>query len=311
MGVYLGHSSEHAWSIPLGYSTTSGLVSPKFHIIFNDKFSTMQCLHGNKLPSNWPELFNTSSLFYVDEDFNKTNFYQPSSFDETSLLTSFQGGQSPPQPHSTRIQRQDLPSDPSPSSVQDESHSSIQQPNNHPSSVSSSSIHVGWNHNHNYNTRFKRQYIANSTIPSSSSFFDDSTLQALLSSHNFHPVNTDVNFPLHQHSAFTAEHKDTLHFGEIQYDPGQSHFEADMQRELSDLIMSGTIKITPCSSVPLDNKPLQPIWSFRRKRAPDWSILKYKSRLCPNGGMQVKGINCWPTYAPVVSWRTVRLMQVD
>jgi hypothetical protein len=74
VGVYLGHSSSHASSVPLVYSTTTGLVSPQFHVIFDDKFSTVKCLHTNQLPTNWSVLFTTSSTFYVDEDFTKTNF---------------------------------------------------------------------------------------------------------------------------------------------------------------------------------------------------------------------------------------------
>jgi hypothetical protein len=42
-------------------------------------------------------------------------------------------------------------------------------------------------------------------------------------------------------------------------------------------------------------------------RAPDWSIIKYKSRLCPKGSMQVEGVNFWATYAPVISWQTICL----
>jgi hypothetical protein len=76
---------------------------------------------------------------------------------------------------------------------------------------------------------------------------------------------------------------------------------------MSDLLTNGTVEITPRTSVPPENKPFQPIWSLRRKCAPDWTILKHRSRICPNGGMQVEGVNYWTTYAPVVSWRTVRL----
>jgi len=93
----------------------------------------------------------------------------------------------------------------------------------------------------------------------------------------------------------------------LQSDPDRLHFETDMRREVSDLLSTGTVEIVARTSAPSENKPLQPIWSFHRKRAPDWTILKYKSRLCPNGGMQIEGINYWATYAPVVSWRTVRL----
>ena len=80
-----------------------------------------------------------------------------------------------------------------------------------------------------------------------------------------------------------------------------------MIREVTDLLASSTLEVIPRHTIPSDNPPLQPIWSFRRKRAPYWSILKYKARLCPNGWKQIEGINFWETYAPVVSWRTVHL----
>jgi hypothetical protein len=67
------------------------------------------------------------------------------------------------------------------------------------------------------------------------------------------------------------------------------------------------VELPPQSLVPPENKPLQPSLSFRCKRTPDWSILNYISRICPDGGMHVEGIKYWATYAPVISWRMVRL----
>jgi hypothetical protein len=93
-------------------------------------------------------------------------------------------------------------------------------------------------------------------------------------------------------------------------DPDRSFFETDMQREVSDLFRTNTVELVPRASVPLGLKILSAIWSFRRKRAPDWSILKYKSRICPHGGQQIEGENFWETYAPVVNWRTVRLVLI-
>jgi hypothetical protein len=93
-------------------------------------------------------------------------------------------------------------------------------------------------------------------------------------------------------------------------DPDRSSFESDMQRKVSDLLRTETIEITPRSIVPSGLKILQVIWSFRRKRAPDWSIIKYKSRLCPHGGQQIEGEHFWETYSPVINWRTVRLVLI-
>ena len=50
------------------------------------------------------------------------------------------------------------------------------------------------------------------------------------------------------------------------------------------------------------------IWSFKRKRHPDGTLDKYKARLCCHGGQQQWGVNYWDTYAPVVSWSSVRIL---
>lgn len=59
----------------------------------------------------------------------------------------------------------------------------------------------------------------------------------------------------------------------------------------------------------IGNEPtIKAIWSFKRKRRPDGSLLKHKARLCAHGGMQIHGVNYWDTYAPVVNWLSIRMM---
>ena len=57
-----------------------------------------------------------------------------------------------------------------------------------------------------------------------------------------------------------------------------------------------------------DHTTIRSVWSFKRKRVPDGTLLKYKARLCVNGATQVYGVNYSNIYAPVVSWLAVRLM---
>jgi hypothetical protein len=83
-----------------------------------------------------------------------------------------------------------------------------------------------------------------------------------------------------------------------------------MRREVADLIASGSATIVRRDSMPANSKAVPTIWSFCRKRAPDWSIIKWKARLCPHGGKQIEGINFSETYAPVVTWSTTRLLLI-
>ena len=52
------------------------------------------------------------------------------------------------------------------------------------------------------------------------------------------------------------------------------------------------------------------ISSFKRKRHPDGTLDKYKARLCCHGGQQQGGLNYWDTYAPVLSWSSVRIFMM-
>jgi len=87
VGVYLGMSPNHASNIPLVLSTTTGLVSPQFHVVYDDSFTTTTCLADNKLPTNWNDLLTTSSEKFVDETFNPTIFSDTSWFSPNSTST--------------------------------------------------------------------------------------------------------------------------------------------------------------------------------------------------------------------------------
>ena len=51
-------------------------------------------------------------------------------------------------------------------------------------------------------------------------------------------------------------------------------------------------------------------WAFRCKMYPDGSVCKLKARFCARGDKQVKGIDYFDTFAPVINWTTVRLMLI-
>ena len=60
--------------------------------------------------------------------------------------------------------------------------------------------------------------------------------------------------------------------------------------------------------VNIKRQQLMMIWSFKKKRDPQGNIIEYKARLCCHGGQQQWGINYWDTYAPVVSWSSIRIL---
>ena len=49
-----------------------------------------------------------------------------------------------------------------------------------------------------------------------------------------------------------------------------------------------------------DMNVIAAIWAFKLKRFPDSMVKKFKTRCCARGDQQLKGIDFFETYAPVV-----------
>ena len=81
-GVYLGVSSEHSSNVPLVLSIKTGSISPQYHIVFDDCFST--AVAEAEEPQVWDRLFtyNNQSWDQFDEDANIT---EPSRFEREKL----------------------------------------------------------------------------------------------------------------------------------------------------------------------------------------------------------------------------------
>jgi hypothetical protein len=57
-------------------------------------------------------------------------------------------------------------------------------------------------------------------------------------------------------------------------------------------------------------KILPSTWAFKCKRFPDGRVRKFKARFCARGDRQVKGVDFFDTFAPVVNWTSVRLLLI-
>ncbi len=78
MGIYVGRSPNHAGSVALVLNPKTGLVSPQYHVIFDDNFTTVLHLCNDTVPENWAKLV-ARSLEMTDEfyDLTKTGSLEP------------------------------------------------------------------------------------------------------------------------------------------------------------------------------------------------------------------------------------------
>ena len=69
-GVYLGQSPCHASGVALVLNPRTLHVSPQFHVIFDDEFSTVPFMRNGEIPSHWSQLCKQSAQLVTAEDFN-------------------------------------------------------------------------------------------------------------------------------------------------------------------------------------------------------------------------------------------------
>jgi hypothetical protein len=61
MGIYVGRSPLHADNVSLTLNPKTGHISPQFHVVYDDDFTTVPYLHTASNPPHWAALVNTSA----------------------------------------------------------------------------------------------------------------------------------------------------------------------------------------------------------------------------------------------------------
>jgi hypothetical protein len=144
-----------------------------------------------------------------------------------------------------------------------------------------------------------------------------------------HRINTDATFTQHcmnrfhevnelydgtmneiHHMMYSADisSNECFTFKQAMKQDDKLSFVEAMEKEIDDHESRGHWHIVHRDTLPSKVRPIKAIWSFKRKRAPDGSLLKHKARMCAHGGMQQWGDSYWETYSPVVNMLSVRLI---
>ena len=65
MGIYVGRSPLHASNVGLILNPRTGHVSPQYHVVYDNDFTTVPYLHTAAVPPHWAELVKASSHLEV------------------------------------------------------------------------------------------------------------------------------------------------------------------------------------------------------------------------------------------------------
>ena len=84
LGIYVGHSPAHAGSVALFLNPKTGLVSPQYHVVYEDQFSRVHHMRDLKVPPNLAQLVQNSSQLVTLEPYDLTKAWFEGQDDPTA-----------------------------------------------------------------------------------------------------------------------------------------------------------------------------------------------------------------------------------
>ena len=346
-GVFLGLANKYASSIPLVLNPSTGHISPQFHVVFDDLFTTVVSQpDSDEPPSHWEDLCITSRFqTHFDENDPVRLDDEWLSSDEIALRKHQDSQQRIvlPQPvpiiepesqpfnlpvlnpntlvepalvdNAPTLQRElTPPSTPaktspvkSPPPTPAIKQSLPEQQPSRPSRVRRKPIKLN-----DYELAYGSFAEANSFFANLPDVLRDSLSQKEYELDELEFFLTDYSVSNVDPTSFvylaSKSDPDTLMYHEAMMAIDKVEFREAMEIEIKGLELQNTWTIVS-RNVPtqLNKKVLPGTWTFKRKRYPDGRIRKYKARFCVRGDKQVVGIDVFETYAPVVQWSSVRL----
>jgi Reverse transcriptase (RNA-dependent DNA polymerase)/GAG-pre-integrase domain len=279
LAIYLGHSSQHSQTVALVLSMTTGLVSPQFHVRFDDSFETIR--HDRHQPkSNWQSACGFERPVLTKDKYDELQEVgciprtEHSEIHETIQPEIEDIGSSNP--------TDDITDTGVPSEGVDDTNESAIHPPEPPTTRSGRE------------TRMPKH-------------LDDFIVyHAAVQQEDC--LETDHEY-LHPLAMNASSDPDIMYLDKALKAPDRVEFVKAMEKEVRAHTESKNWRIIPRAKVPAHQTVLPAVWAMRRKRnIKTQEVYKWKARLNVHGGKQVKGLNYWETYAPVASWASIRLV---
>ena len=344
-GIFVGFSPAHSSDVPLILNTQTGHISPQFHVVFDDNFSTVNSLTSDDEPPPFWNDFDIGEFLYrieLDDDAPaslSSDWLTPSEVEEKERArvrsvrlqnsSSSTGKVSVPSsvpslPSGGVPARSSLPGGVTPSpSV---GTPAVTNGGVHPA-LSSSPPSVPVVPPIPSASQPRRSTRASKGLYTSTKFQDEvycASLDPSLSPQDEilayqAAVETDVVTGLYNCSdprAYAASHKlkdpDTPSIFDALHGDDKEEYREAMKKEITQLLKQKTWERIPRDQVPpkkdgTRRRILKGTWAFKLKRLPDGTPSKHKARYCVRGDLQTEGVDFFETYAPVVQWSTVRL----
>jgi hypothetical protein len=270
-GVYLGHSPLHAGNIALVYNPATSHVTPQTHVAHDEHFTSVS-------PTT------QDPTLIIERILQQTSWLEVDDFSSPSERYHFDTSTQ----HSAAVASTTLPPSPFTSS----SSASVKYKPVQPSAA----FHA-WKEAQG----IAADVFAPCNAPTSAPHWTPS--QPLAPPYEGDPTLT----PTQAYNATTIP-GDTLTQSAMLKANDKADFITAQQSEIQNLADAEVFSYHQIGTLPARAKLLNAIWSYKRKRTPSGVLRKHKARICTDGSKQQYGVDYWETYAPVVSWSTVRLL---
>eukprot|EP00978_Attheya_sp_CCMP212_P035308 scaffold152839_cov109-Attheya_sp.AAC.1 len=279
VGIYLGLSPQHSRSVALVLSLTTGLVSPQFHVEFDDLFETVGKRAGNPTTvSKWQVLSglregvaSITENTTVSEGARHVTAPAPSAYIPPAEIETF-----PDEEFPAPVELQ-VPIEPAPFEGTRRS-----------------------TRTHQPTRRFLVEGLEQEDIALAFQCDESMDYELELQAAKADPI------------AFAASSgPDNLYLHEAMREPDKKQFVEAMKKEVSSHEDDHHWELTKRSSIPKQHKVLPEVWTMKRKRRiATREVYKWKARLNIHGGKQEKGVNYWETYSPMVTWNSIRIFLI-
>lgn len=347
LGQFLGRSDNHAGSVGLIRNLQTGAITPQFHVVYDNHFTTVNCdtnAEDAPVPENFHELMRFSKENNVHpEDLRPRNARSVDSDVDTRNI-NIGGRSATPSSEGAPPAQTNVNADPVPDSTVDNNDNTPSfDLNDDSGSVSGDGVSNETSPidiaqptetvERRYPLRIRKtpdwyhkSYVAALYFEDPSEYYDILLIQSNLNKksnsmtrqfdifdiYKVDDFDNDLLDGIHPF-AFSAKanSEDTLNYREAMSSPDAEGFREMMKKEIEGLEEFDAWDVVPRSEAAKAGKQvLGSTWAFRRKRYPDGSLKKLKARFCIRGYMQIAGVDFFDTFSPVVSWSTVRLLLI-
>ena len=330
LGMFMGFSHAHSSLVALVLNVTTGKISPQYHVVFDDKFATVNSLPTeDSISDEWAKIFKLEREFYLDvtygADGNIVTSDWPPLADE--WLQPEGRGRHVLQRPATQVPEGASNND---ATQAPEGATSCDKPSRNtrsqtPADHQFASFNAArlWgqpppgvaNLGHSVPSAFHgtgkltKEFVAAQPILQDTwADVDKLDLCGFLTRDFWHPNLVDYADPRLLQAKVSKYNDDNPNWDMAMNGPFAENFWKACEIELNtlenDMKTWDYVKRTP------DMHVLPGTWAFKIKRFPDGLVKKFKARFCVRGDRQQHGINYWETWSPVVHWSTIRTIMI-